>query len=170
MSEFSHLVAIDAIGRTGPIILAADADECAAIAARLGLIGIERFAVTAALARTGEGAELTGDVDADIVQACAATNLPLPAHIAAPFALRYVAALDLPSDADAEIELDEGDCDTLLLEPQGVDVGEAAVQTLALALPAFPRHPDADRILAERGVLSEGQSGPFAALAALKRP
>ena len=35
---------------------------------------------------------------------------------------------------------------------------EAAVQTLSLALDPFPRHPDATRILAEKGVINEEQA------------
>ena len=42
-----------------------------------------------------------------------------------------------------------------------------AAQTRLLAPQAF-RHPDANRILAEKGVLSEEQAGPFAALAKLR--
>lgn len=169
MNEFSYLVAADAVGRTGDIRLTADAAARAAVTERLRIVSVDRFAVTAKLEHGAKGVELTGTIDADVVQACAATDLPLAVHVAAPFALRYVAELELPQEADAELELDDGDCDTLLLEPGGIDIGEAAVQTLALALDAFPRHPDADRILAERGVLKEEQAGPFAALAALKR-
>ena len=56
----------------------------------------------------------------------------------------------------------------LPLEHDRVDLGEVAVQTLSLALDPFPRHPDADRILAEKGVLSEEAAGPFAMLAKLR--
>lgn len=169
MNEFSHLVATDAIGRTGPIALTADAASCAAVAARLGLVSVTGFTVAATLERGADAVLLTGTIEADIVQPCAATDMPLATHVRAPFTLRYVSELLLPTEADAELELGDDDCDILPLEAGGVDVGEAAVQTLALALEPFPRHPDADRILAERGVLREEQSGPFAALAALKR-
>lgn len=169
MSEFTHMVAQDAIGRSGPLALAANDAERADVAVRLGLEAADRFEVTAVIEATAEGARLTGTVSADVVQICAATGLPVPAQVIAPFALRYVAALDVPGEAEAEIELGDEDLDIMPLEPGGVDVGEAAVQTLALALAPFPRHPDADRILTERGVLSEGQAGPFAALAALKK-
>lgn len=169
MSEFSHLVPRDAIGRSGPLALVASDAERAAIAARLGLEALDRFDVAATLEATAEGARLTGSVSADVIQACAATGLPVPGHLTVPFALRYLTALDLPDEAEAEVELGDEDLDTMAIEPGGVDVGEAAVQTLALALDPFPRHPDADHILKERGVLSEGQAGPFAALAALKK-
>ena len=169
MSEFSHLVPRDAIGRTGTITLAADADARARVAARLGLEALDRFEVQATLEPVAGGALLTGTLEADVVQACAATGLPVPARLSEAFALRYVTALDLPGEADAEVELDDADLDVLPFEPGGVDVGESAVQSLALALDPFPRHPDADRILEERGVLREDQVGPFAGLAGLKK-
>lgn len=169
MSEFPFLVPTDAIGRTGPLDLAADADARAAIAVRLQLVALSHFAVTAQLERVADGARLDGVIVAAVTQSCAATGEDVSASIHAPFTLRYIDALTFPNEADAEIELGDTDCDILPLEQGGVDVGEAAVQTLALALDPFPRHPDADRILAEKGVLTEDQSGPFAALAALKR-
>jgi uncharacterized metal-binding protein YceD (DUF177 family) len=168
MSEFSYFVPHDAIGRTGPIALTADAGQRAAIAARLGLESLDRFAVDAVLDPLAGGALLRGTVTADVVQPCAATALPVAASMTEAFALRYVASLDLPGDIDAEVELGGEDLDVLILDGGGVDVGEAAVQTLALALDPFPRHPDATHILKERGVLTEDQAGPFAALAALK--
>src|SRR3546814_12223240 len=69
------------------------------------------------------------------------------------------------TEAEEEVEIDSADCDILPLEGDRADLGEAAVQTLSLALDPFPRHPDADRILVEKGVLSEEQAGPFEALA-----
>src|SRR3546814_12887337 len=72
------------------------------------------------------------------------------------------------TEAEEEVEIDSADCDILPLEGDRADLGEAAVQTLSLALDPFPRHPDADRILVEKGVLSEEQAGPFAALAKLR--
>lgn len=169
MNEFSYFVATDAIGRTGALDLSANEAERAAVAARLALVRLDSLHVTATLDRTAEGARLTGQLSAALVQSCAATALPLEQKVTAPFDLRYLATMPLPDEPDAEIELGDADCDIVPLEPGGVDVGEAAVQTLALALDLFPRHPDADRILREKGVLSEGQVGPFAALAALKR-
>jgi len=169
MNAFSYLVPHDAIGRTGPLTLDADASACAGIAARLGLESVARFTVEAILEPVTGGALLRGKFTAKLVQACAATGLPLAETVTAPFALHFVAAFDLPNEAEAEVELGNDDLDTMVFEAGGVDVAEAAVQTLALVLDPFPRHPDADRILKERGVLSEDQAGPFAALAALKR-
>jgi uncharacterized metal-binding protein YceD (DUF177 family) len=169
--EWSHIVAVDAVGRTGPLHLVADADTRARIAARLGIEALDRFEAHAALTATEAGVRLDGRIDADLVQPCAATALPVRARIDETFNLLFVpAALIDAVDAGAEegTELDADACDIVALDDQRIDVAEAAVQSLALALPPFPRHPDADRILRERGVKSESEAGPFAALAALR--
>ena len=49
-----------------------------------------------------------------------------------------------------------------------IDIGEAAAETLALALDPYPRAPDAGEALKAAGVKGEEEAGPFAALAALK--
>ena len=58
------------------------------------------------------------------------------------------------------------------IEDGAIDLGEAAAETLLLALDPYPRAPNADAVLREAGVKPEGEEerepGPFAALAALK--
>src|SRR3546814_931449 len=110
----------------------------------------------------------TGRIEADVVQSCAATSLPVPAAVAEDFDLRFLRDAMPVTEAEEEVEIDSADCDILPLEGDRADLGEAAVQTLSLALDPFPRHPAADRILVEKGVLSEEQAGPFAALAKLR--
>lgn len=150
--------------------IAADADDAARarIAARLDLAALDRFALVAAVRAIAGGIAAKGEVRADVVQHCAATDLPVAASIVEPFDLRFLRNADAPAGEDEEIEISSEDCDLLPLEGDRIDLGEAAVQTLALALDPFPRHPDADRILAEKGVLSEEAAGPFAALAKLR--
>ena len=166
--EFSHIVTLAdaAQGRT----VAIEADEAArlAIARRLDVVSLDRFVVNADVYGVAGGIAATGEVMADVVQRCAATDLPVPAKIREPFDLRFVRDVGHVGDEE-EIEIGDADCDILPLEGERIDLGETAVQTLSLALEPFPRHPDADRILAEKGVLSEEQAGPFAALAKLRR-
>ncbi len=107
------------------------------------------------------GSARRATVRADVVQHCAATDLPVPATLAEPFDLRFLRDVDAPVGEDEEIEISSDDLDLLPLEGDRIDLGEAAVQTLSLALDPFPRHPDANRILAEKGVLSEEAAGPF---------
>ncbi|MDR6833357.1 MULTISPECIES: DUF177 domain-containing protein [unclassified Sphingopyxis] len=166
--EFSLILTMSDAAQGRDIAVEADADARARIARRLGLIAVDRFALTAEVRAVAGGIGAKGDVQADLVQSCAATGLPVPATLSEPFDLRFLRDIDAPVDADEEIEISSEDCDLLPLDGDRVDLGEAAVQTLSLALDPFPRHPDADRVLAEKGVLSEEAAGPFAALAKLR--
>lgn len=168
--EFSLIVTLDDAAHGRIISLEADAETRERIAARLDLIALDRFTITAEVRAIAGGIGARGEVQADLVQACAATALPVPATIAEPFDLRFLRDLDAPvsEDDEIEIELNSDDCDLLPLDGDRMDLGDAAVQSLSLALDPFPRHPDATRILAEKGVLSEEAAGPFAALAKLR--
>lgn len=167
-SEFPLIVTLADAAHGRAISVEADADARAAIARRLGLVALDRFTLSAEVRTVAGGLGAKGEVSADVVQACAATDLPVPATIAEPFDLRFLRDVDAPASEDEEIEIGSDDLDLLPLEGDRVDLGETAVQTLSLALDPFPRHPDADRILAEKGVLSEEAAGPFAALAKLR--
>ncbi len=166
--EFSLVVTLADAAHGRTLSVEADAETRARIAKRLALVALDRFVITAEARAIAGGIGAKGEVQADVVQACAATDLPVPATIAEPFDLRFLRDVDAPVSEDEEIEIGSDDLDLLPLEGDRVDLGEAAVQTLSLALDPFPRHPDADRILAEKGVLSEEAAGPFAALARLR--
>lgn len=166
--EFPLIVTLADAAHGRVISVEADAGVRDAIARRLGLVALDRFAFTAEVRAIAGGIGAKGEVLADVVQACAATDLPVPATIAEPFDLRFLRDVDAPVSEDEEIEIGSEDLDLLPLEGDRVDLGDSAVQTLSLALDPFPRHPDADRILAEKGVLSEEAAGPFAALAKLR--
>ncbi|HEX6217759.1 MAG TPA: YceD family protein, partial [Sphingomicrobium sp.] len=72
------------------------------------------------------------------------------------------------SGGDEEIELAEGDLDTVFHDGSAIDLGGAIADTLALAIDPYPRSAGADAALKEAGVLTEEEASPFAALAALK--
>ena len=164
--EFSRPVRLDAIGeREQTVDIAADAAERAALATRFGLLAIDSLTARFTLRREAAGIAARGHVGAALTQACAVTEAPLPASVAEDVAIRF-----LPADSPAgeEIELGEDECDTMFYEGGAVDLGEAAAETMALALDPYPRGPDAESALRAAGVLSEDQAGPFGALAALK--
>ena len=100
-----------------------------------------------------------------MVQSCSVTGDPVPVAIDEPVDLLFVAE---PGDAQDEIELSEDACDTMFHDGAAIDLGEAAAETMALALDPFPRGPGAEACLKQAGVLGEEEAGPFAALAALK--
>jgi uncharacterized metal-binding protein YceD (DUF177 family) len=167
--EFTHSLTVAEIGQGRTVELTADEAQRAAVAARLSLIDLKTLSFTAKLTSIAGGVKAIGHLDAHVVQRCAATDLAVPAKISEDFDLRFLNDVDPAAAAeDEEIEISSDDCEVMPLENGRVDVAEAAVQSLSLALDPFPRHPDADRILREKGVITEGQAGPFAALAALK--
>lgn len=165
-NEFARPVRLDTLGE-GPreVTVSAEADERAALAKRFGLVSIDRLEATAMLRREGEIVLAEGRLRAAVVQSCVATGDPLPAELEEPFALRFEPA---GAEAPEEVELEEGDLDTIPYSGGAIDLGEAVAETLSLALDPFPRAPDADARLRAAGVLEEGEAGPFAALKGLK--
>lgn len=168
LPEFSLILTLAEAAQGRDIAIEADADARARIATRLDLTALDRFAVTAEVRTIAGGIGAKGVVSADLIQPCAATGLPVPATLTEPFDLRFLRDVDAPVSEEDEIEIGSEDCDLLPLDGDRIDLGDAAVQTLSLALDPFPRHPDAARILAEKGVISEEAAGPFAALAKLR--
>lgn len=165
--EFSRLERVDQIGeRERAVTIAADEPERRALARRFALLAIDGLEARFTLRREGDAMIAAGRVRARVTQPCSATGVPVPATIDEPVTLRFVDDL---LAADEEVELSPDALDTLPIENGAIDLGEAAAETMALALDPFLRAPDADTILAQAGVLGEDQAGPFGALADLKR-
>lgn len=164
--EFSRPERIDTIGaRERTVTLSADDAERAALAARFGLVSIGRLEATLAVRQEASGIAVRGRVGADVVQACTVTDEPIPATIDEPVALLFVS--EGSAAEDEEIELDEGALDTVPYEGGAIDLGEAAAETMALALDPFPRSANAAAALREAGVLTEEEAKPKGALAGL---
>lgn len=134
--EFSRPVSLARLGRE-PLRqeIAANAEECAALARRLDLVSLDRLSAIVELARQGDGTILlTASFAADFVQSCVVTLDPVPGAVAETFALRYG-----PPEWEPETG---GEDDEPAFEPlsgNAIDIGEAVAQELALALPPFPR-------------------------------
>lgn len=165
--EFSRVVRLNEVGDgTRARDVTADVQERAALARRFGLLALDRLDATAHIIPEGESWLVTGSLGADFVQACIATGEPVRAKIETPFSVRFVR--DLESTEAEEIELSDEDCDLVALNGERIDLGETVAQSLALNLDPYPRVPGADEKLRALGVLSEEESGPFAALKGLK--
>lgn len=159
--EFSRPERVDTIGDRARVIeISADQAERAALARRFDLVAIDRLDAQLTVRRESGGITVTGSVAAAVVQACSVTDDPLAVTIDEPVALRFVEALDLGE----EIELDEGALDTVEVEHGVIDLGEAAAETMALALDPFPRGPGAAAALKAAGVIGEDEVVPFNAL------
>lgn len=163
--EFSRPQRIDTIGEAAhAVTIEADEAERAALAARFGLVAIDRLTARFTLRRDALGVVAEGHVDAALTQACSVTGDPLPATVDEDVALRFV-----PEAASGEeVELSDDDLDVVEYDGAAIDLGEAAAETMALALDPFPRGPNAAAALKEAGVISEEEAGPFGGLAALR--
>ena len=148
-----------------PVAIEATSDERMALARRFALVRIDRLEADVALEADGEAVNARGRLRAAIVQSCAVSGEDLPVTVSEPLALRFVPASE---PEDEEIELGEADLDEIPFEDDVIDLGEAVAQSLALAIDPYAVGPEAERVRKE--VLSdEAASGPFAALAALKK-
>ncbi|MEO6432884.1 MAG: DUF177 domain-containing protein [Sphingomicrobium sp.] len=165
--DFDCAVRLDQVRSGERIELVANSPQCDAIAARLGLPGIERLAAHATLERSGAVIRATGRLKSALTQECVVTGESIAAHVDAPFDLVFTPELAADSP-DSEIELGPEDCDTVFYDGASFVLGEAIADTLALAVDPYPRSAGAEAALKNAGVMTEEQAGPFAALAALK--
>ena len=164
--EFHRPVRLDTIGeRDRPVEIEAGEAERMALARRFGLIAIDRLVGSFQIRREGARILATGTVAASVVQACSVTDDPIQVVVAEIVALRFA---DDMVDSEDEVELSADALDTLPIEDNAVDLGEAAAETVALALDPFPRGPGAAAALKAAGVVSEDEvvRGPFADLKA----
>jgi len=164
--EFSRPERLETIGTVerSVSITASDAER-AALAARFGLVAIDRLEAAFRIRAEAAGVVARGTVSAKVVQACSVTDEPLPVTLREDVALRFVDEDDASTD---EIELAEDALDTMFYSGPAIDLGEAAAETLALALDPFPRGPNAAAALAAAGVVAEEDFQPANAFAGLK--
>jgi uncharacterized metal-binding protein YceD (DUF177 family) len=160
--EFSRPVLLARIG-TEPLHreIAAGAAEREALARRFDLLGLDRLSARVELIRrSGDMVLLRARFEALFVQECVVTLDPIEGALSAEFELLYG-----PPEAEEAATGLVGDA--VAFEPltgDAIDIGEAVAQEFSLALPSFPRNPDADAAMAEA---PPEAAGAFAALAGL---
>ncbi|HET9629361.1 MAG TPA: DUF177 domain-containing protein [Novosphingobium sp.] len=165
MPEFSRQVDLRQI-TAAPIMLVATEQERAALAARFGLVRIDRLEATVSLEADGSLVSADGRVAADWVQACAVSGEDLSLSADEPFAIRFV-PVRTDRKPDEEIELTADELDEIEYFGTSFDLGEAVAQSFALAIDPFAAGPEAEAARKAAGIVSEGQTGAFAALAGL---
>jgi uncharacterized metal-binding protein YceD (DUF177 family) len=146
------------------VTIAADEAERAAVACRFDLVAVDRLGAELTMRRDGAGILVSGRVTAAVAQTCSVTAERLDVTIDEPVLVRFVE----PATGEEEVELSADALDTIEIEGGAIDLGEAAVQTMALALDPFPRGPNAGRVLKAAGVIGEDEAKPMGALAGLK--
>ncbi|MGH7020563.1 MAG: YceD family protein [Brevundimonas sp.] len=141
-----------------------DADAVKRIARALDLQALDAFEVDINLVPTVSGWRLDGRVLADAVQTCGLTLEPLPAHIDRKFSVQMVEASEREPDEDGEIDLELDDDSPDQIEGGSLDLGQYAVEQLALSLDPFPRKPGA----VFEQPKEPGEISPFAVLRGLQ--
>lgn len=163
--EWSRRERLDMIGADERMVeIEADERERAAVAERFGLLSIDRLTASFAIRREAAGILARGRVQAAVTQACSATGVPIATTVDEPVALRFVEPV---AAGEEEIELAGDALDTVETEGGAIDLGEAAAETMALALDPFVRAPGAEAELKAAGVLTEEEAKPKGALAGL---
>ncbi|MET4684450.1 YceD family protein [Brevundimonas faecalis] len=145
--------------------LTPDADARARVARALDLQALDRFEVDFDILPTASGWRIKGRVVADAVQTCGLTLEPLPVAVDSAFSIQMVEATEEEQeDEDAEIDLELDDDSPDRIEDGRLDLGQYAVEQLALNLDPFPRKPGAVFEQPEE----PAEISPFAALKALR--
>lgn len=127
------------------VTIEAEPHEAAALAARLGLVALDRLSATLAIARTDQGRliRVTGRLTARVVQHCVVSLEPVASEVADEIRASYVEPRRLATRL-AVVELDPfspDDDDPEPLVDGCIDIGELTAQCLSLALDPYPRAP-----------------------------
>lgn len=110
--------------------------ERAALARRFDLIELEQLTATLSAAKDAGGVRVTGRVAARGFQPCALSGAPVAFGIDEAVDLRFAAVGRVPGE---EVELSDADLDTIEIDGDTIDLGEAAAQSFGLALDPYPR-------------------------------
>ncbi|MEP9402981.1 YceD family protein [Sphingomonas silueang] len=164
--EFHRPLRIDQIGE-GNITrhIEAEPDERRRLMGRFGLLALDSLAADYVLHRDAAGIVATGRLTAEVAQACVASGEPVPESVDESFTLRFLPEGSIESDVE---DLDDSAMDTMFYAGSAIDLGEAAAETLALALDPYPRSPAAEEALRAAGVVREEDVTPATALGGLK--
>ncbi len=161
---FSDSVRINEIGTGLNRTLEPDGAMRSRIARALDLASLDAFTATLSVKPARVGWTLSGRVVAEAVQTCGITLEPLPVSIDETFSVDLVEAVEPVEDDEVEISVDDDAPD--VIEDGRIDLGQYAVEQLALTLDPFPRKPGAAFVQPEE----PGEISPFAVLKAFRPP
>lgn len=166
-TEWNTKVSIDEITHQDVVIDSeADPETRQSLADRFDLGSVESLLFRVSITAHNQGMRVQGVLKAQFHYLCRVTRQPFPAQISEPVDIVYLPEALLPPIEEAT---DHG-YDLDALDPEGVDIAEAAATSFALALDPFPRGPDADQALERLGIETEEQArqraSPFGRLVA----
>jgi len=167
--EFNRPERVDTIGERERVVeVAATSAECESLCRRFDFLSLDRLEASWTIRREANGIAARGRVRARLAQPCSVTGEPVPADVDEEARLIFVPEGDA---SEEELELDADAADTVFYDGGVIDLGEAAAETMALALDPFPRAPGAEQALREAGVRGDDEpdaGGAFGALASLR--
>jgi len=143
---------------------------CAQIAEALDITALRKLRFSGTLEPDGaRDWHLAATLGATVVQPCVVTLAPVTTRIDTPVSRRYLADWQEPAGDEAEMPED----DTTEALPDTLDLASVMAEALALALPDYPRAPDAEIESAQftaPGVkpMTDEDAKPLAGLAALR--
>lgn len=158
---YSEPVRLHQIGAGLSRTLVPDADARARIARALDLASLDVFEVGMKLTPTAGGWSLDGRIHARLAQTCGVTLEPLPLEIDDSFSVSLAETREADAD-EIVITLDDEAPD--LVEDGRIDLGQYAVEQLALRLDPFPRKPGAEFVQPPE----PAEISPFAVLRKLR--
>ena len=167
MSEFTRMVDVRGI-IDAPLHLVASTEECTALAKRFGIPAVHSFEAEIALEKEGAMVSASGRLKAAITQSCAISGEDMAVSIDEPVNLRFVPD-NRPAVPNEEIELAADELDEVPYSGTQFDLGEEIAQGLSLAIDPYLTGPQAEEARRIAGIIGQEASGPFAALAALKK-
>ncbi|MCS6854181.1 MAG: DUF177 domain-containing protein [Elioraea sp.] len=162
--EFSRPLAVARLRAEGDeIAIEAGPDEREAVRARLGLEGLDCLSAHLVVRPRRAGVvAANGLLRAEVRQVCVLTLEPFASTVEVPVRLVFRPAG--PAGEGREIALDPEGEDEILYAGADIDLGEAMVETLALALDPWPKRPGAVFDWTDKGRGEEPQRSPFSVL------
>jgi uncharacterized metal-binding protein YceD (DUF177 family) len=137
-------------------------DEVSMLLSRFDYIAVNDLVATLEIRKVARDCwDIRGRLTADVVQSCVVTGKPLPESVDFTLEERYVRLVD--DIRSVEVDLDGVEP----LKNGFIDLGEMVIQSLALAVTAWPRATDVAEYTEPEPVKSDH---PFAGLAAIKQP
>lgn len=161
---FSEVVRVNELGAGLERSLVADEPARERIRKALDMASLDRFEADLAVRPDRVGWLLAGRVRATGAQTCGITLEPLSVGIDQDFEVRLVEVARAANDEAAEVEVSLDDDAPDVIEDGRIDLGQYAVEQLALALDPFPRKPGAEFVQPEE----PAEISPFAVLKGLK--
>ncbi|SER96943.1 Uncharacterized metal-binding protein YceD, DUF177 family [Tranquillimonas rosea] len=171
---WSHSVALGDLSARAArdIAVAPDAEARTALAQDLGIRSIRKLRLDGRLAPTGrDDWRFVGTLGATVVQECVVTLEPVTTRIDEPVERLFTTQRILDETEEGEVEMPEDTAPEPLTDP--IDLGAVMAEELSLALPPFPRAPEAE--LGEKIAgppdtepLRDEDTKPFAGLAGLR--